>query len=76
MKPEDFEHFQYLFGLYKYRLGPDLNGALLLRECLAMDTDISRPIYGEEMEEPTEDQLVRAISTACVKRQHSRLHSG
>ena len=35
LEQEDYEHFQYLFSLYKDRLGPGLNSALLLRECLA-----------------------------------------
>ena len=66
LEQEDFDHFQYLFGLYKDRLGPDQNNALLLRECLA--TDISRAIfssYGNEMKNLTEEQL----STACVSKQ-------
>ena len=70
LEQEDFDHFQYLFGLYKDRLGPDQNNALLLRECLS--TDISRAIfssYGDEMKNLTEDQLLQAISTACVTKQ-------
>ena len=59
LKQEDFEHFLNLFGLYKDRLGPDQNNALLLRECLA--TDISRAIFsshGEEMKKLSEEQLI------------------
>ena len=70
LEQEDYEHFQYLFSLYKDRLGPDLNSALLLRECLA--TGISRAIfssYGDEMKNLTEEQLFRAISTTCVTKQ-------
>ena len=58
---EDYEHFQYLFSLYKDRLGLGLNNALLLCECLAMG--ISRAIfrsYGDEMKNLTKDQLFRA----------------
>ena len=67
---EDYEHFQYLFSLYKDRLGLGLNNALLLGECLAMV--ISRAIvrsYGDEMKNQTKDQLFRAISTTCVTKQ-------
>ena len=70
LEQEDFEHFRYLFGLYKDRLGPSQNNALLLRECLA--TDISRAIfssYGDEMKNLTEEQLLKAISTTCVTKQ-------
>ena len=67
LEQEYFEHFQYLFRLYKERLGPGQNNALILCECLSKD--ISRAIfssYGDKMKNLTEEQLLKAMSTTCV----------
>ena len=67
LEQEEFDHFRYQFELYKDRLGGAQDGALLLRECLAMD--ISRTIFrshGNKMQNLSEEQLLLAISTCCV----------
>jgi len=67
LEQEEFDHFRYQFELYKDRLGGAQDGALLLRECLAMD--VSRTIFsshGNGMQNLSEEQLLLAISTCCV----------
>ena len=70
LEQEEFDHFRYQFELYKDRLGGAQDGALLLRECLAMD--VSRTIFsshGNGMQNLSEEQLLLAISTCCVTKQ-------
>ena len=77
LEQEEFDHFRYQFELYKDRLGGAQDGALLLRECLAMDD--SRTIFsshGDGMQNLSEEQLLLAISTCCVIKQTLKARVG
>ena len=77
LEQEEFDHFRYQFELYKDRLGGAQDGALLLRECLAMD--VSRTIFsshGNGMQNLSEEQLLLAISTCCVIKQTLKARVG
>ena len=66
---EDYEHFKYLYGQYKLRLGDTSDSPSRLRECLA--EDVSKMLFsilGTEITKLSESQLLDKIIAHCVTR--------
>ena len=67
---EDYDHFKYLYGQYKSRLGDTTDNPGRLRECLA--EDVSKMLFsslGAEITKLTEAELFDKIIASCVTKQ-------
>ena len=67
---EEYDHFHYLFGQYKERLGDIGDSPAKLLECLA--PDVSKMLYsslGAEIKNLDEEGIFRNIVACCVTKQ-------